>query len=484
MFDVSYDKNFADKITSACINKYNSLGKNGKPVKDQEWTLLAGVVQATIINKDCSDIKLQVVALGTGSKCIGKNQLPSEGDVLHDSHAEVIARRAFVLYIIKQIELCYSGEENSIFHENNDSKYFTLKSDISFHFYTSHTPCGDASIFPKIDTNLEVTENNLEELLEKKEIVTKSNEIENKKENISFVSNEEVDFESLYKKSENSSPPPLKKMKPNSTISKEIPSQIEIKEASLYTDIHRTGGKSVPGETKDSFAPGIEYHTVGTLRTKPGRGDPTLSHSCSDKIFRWSVLGCQGALLMLLLDKPLYIDTITIGKCPYNRNAMERALFTRFQEKLKSFEIPHPFSFKTPILLFSKIEFPFSQSILIKNCQDLNKLMPCSGSIIWSYTNIHKQKHEVAIEGRRLGCTKKNFGTEKSRVSVCRKSIMKLVCELLYKINNEHNLLKNMTYEDIKVSSKLYFELWNNLRKRVLLNWTKKPAILKKFYYN
>ena len=36
---------------------------------------------------------------------------------------------------------------------------------------------------------------------------------------------------------------------------------------------------------------GREYHVMGVLRRKPGRGDPTLSHSCSDKIMRWTVLG-------------------------------------------------------------------------------------------------------------------------------------------------------------------------------------------------
>ena len=53
---------------------------------------------------------------------------------------------------------------------------------------------------------------------------------------------------------------------------------------------------------------------TGVLRTKPGRGDPTLSMSCSDKIAKWLVLGLQGALLSVFLKEPIYLDAIVVAK--------------------------------------------------------------------------------------------------------------------------------------------------------------------------
>lgn len=94
-------------------------------------------------------------------------------------------------------------------------------------------------------------------------------------------------------------------------------------------DIHRTGAKCVPGGPADPLHPGVRYHSTGVLRVKPGRGEPTLSLSCSDKLARWGVLGFQGALLSHYLREALYFSTVVVGKCPYSQDAMHRALVSR-----------------------------------------------------------------------------------------------------------------------------------------------------------
>lgn len=209
---LEYNRSFHNGIAKLCLEHFNNkISKTGKP-NANEWTVL------TCLVKCCQKTKAQeVVALGTGTKCIGQSKMSSNGDILNDTHAEVICRRAFLKYLYEQIKICLK-EEPSVCIFNQKNQKFTIPSNYTFHLFTTLVPCGDASIFEK--------------------------------------QTDECFGNQLLKLNEDGTvddPIPVKKIKKDSA------------------DIYRTGAKCLPEDNfQDLHLPGKFYHTVGVVRTKPG----------------------------------------------------------------------------------------------------------------------------------------------------------------------------------------------------------------------
>ena len=91
----------------------------------------------------------EVVALGTGTKCLSGEFISDAGLAVNDCHAEVIAKRSFVRFLYSQVDLCAKGKDSILCR--GSSGLYTLKSGISFHMYISTSPCGDASVFLPYD---------------------------------------------------------------------------------------------------------------------------------------------------------------------------------------------------------------------------------------------------------------------------------------------------------------------------------------------
>lgn len=258
-----------ERIADICFAAYEKLPKSGKPIQGKEWTILSCILQYQSIADD-----LQTVSLGTGTKCLGANDLNSTGSVLHDSHAEIMARRGFLKYIYSQMlqTKVNTNSSTSIFTYDTLLNKFHLNENVSFHFFSTHSPCGDASIY----TAAKLNDNN-----------------------------------------ESTAEEPLaKRLKP-------------------YNDYDMDNIGSMTGAKLFNSAKGADLmeQTIEVIRTKPGRGIRTLSVSCSDKLLRWNILGIQGALLDNLLVEPIYLQTITIcGHC--DTLAMERAVWKRCSGKL------------------------------------------------------------------------------------------------------------------------------------------------------
>uniref|UniRef100_A0A1B6LNE2 tRNA-specific adenosine deaminase 1 n=1 Tax=Graphocephala atropunctata TaxID=36148 RepID=A0A1B6LNE2_9HEMI len=259
----------ADEIARECLNHYQGLPKKGKPIPDKEWTLLSSFVMSL-------DGKLSVVAMATGTKCLGRSGMSPRGDLVNDSHAEILARRCLLRYLYDQILKFKQTGNSDIIIGLDEKLQYEVNPKVEFHFYSSHIPCGDAAIIPKREGCMEKRKfESSDDIMTKRK---KIDDVQSRKPVRSCDTGLRDDCDS--------------RSGPESKDGRDATSEdLQDSVGQVIVDVHRTGAKCVSGQ--DSRLPGVLYHSVGVVRTKPGRGDPTLSVSCSDKLARWVACGLQ-----------------------------------------------------------------------------------------------------------------------------------------------------------------------------------------------
>ena len=356
-------------IVEKCYEKYRTLPKKGKP-KDTEWTVLSclALVKA-------GEGEVSLVSLATGTKCLDgltrRNSLA--GTLLHDSHAEILARRGFLLWLLHQIELAQSDKSPYIQQAGDGGGGFVLSAEYRVVMVSTSTPCGDASIF-------------LKETAE----------------------------------------PSMKKPR---------------------LDLSRTGAKPVVAGC-DPLEPGLGYHTTGHLRTKPGRGQRTLSLSCSDKILKWNLLGLQGGLLSFLLAANIYLDTFIIADQTFSPDSMERAFYGRAD---------YP-GVNQPALVKVDLQFEGSKSSA--------RLKPSPDSLVW--VGVEGGRHEAVTEGHRQGWAAKRLDNSKSWSMLCQRNIARTFLQL-------YQGKAYSTYDELKKHSK-YYSAKKSLEVEILKSWPVKSV--------
>ena len=101
--------------------------------------------------------ELRCVTIATGTKCVGRGALRPDGLIVNDAHAEVLARRALALALLREIrahaEACpqrgpcaLPAKSTLLSHTTGPSSAcFSMRDGVGLHLYVSDSPCGRAA---------------------------------------------------------------------------------------------------------------------------------------------------------------------------------------------------------------------------------------------------------------------------------------------------------------------------------------------------
>lgn len=134
-----------NNIVESVLTQYTAC--SFRPSDANQFTIIAAfVLRATGHPDTASELALhpltKVVALATGAKCQPTASFSPTGDALHDSHAEVLARRAFRRWLTEELQRALKANSASYWLQQSiDSAKWTFREDAEIYMYISAVPC-------------------------------------------------------------------------------------------------------------------------------------------------------------------------------------------------------------------------------------------------------------------------------------------------------------------------------------------------------
>ncbi|CCK71815.1 tRNA-specific adenosine deaminase KNAG_0I00240 [Huiozyma naganishii CBS 8797] len=137
-----------NEIADLVYSEYDRLSTSSKPAVrsngTKEWTILSGLVAVPLHPGP----QLRLISLTTGVKATPNQDLErSQGRVLHDCHAEILALRGFNYVLLRQMQAARNNDRcDLILPGIQDTNKFRLNPEYQLALFISRLPCGDGSM--------------------------------------------------------------------------------------------------------------------------------------------------------------------------------------------------------------------------------------------------------------------------------------------------------------------------------------------------
>jgi len=129
-----------DEISKAVLKILKSkLTELGIDLKTTPWTVYSAIIAHNKTNND-----FELISFGSGIKCLPDKLINGhQHNLVHDMHAEVLCRRAFISFVFQKLIniLILKATEDKYLKLDQLSGKYNWNEELDLIFYTSQSPC-------------------------------------------------------------------------------------------------------------------------------------------------------------------------------------------------------------------------------------------------------------------------------------------------------------------------------------------------------